>query len=210
MKIKNGLITEVSNSDLRRLIATEDVDGLDQLLTLFGFSKTDLEQNCVASAADDSRTLAERLLEYALAYSGAVVPCHKTVGQQLVDHLSITTNIFGFLDLFLLRQEMTWLCPCYEYDLAPVSKKLLKALHYGRYSGRLAYKITKLSEPDFLALVQYVTSDRVSQLDRRYHRAFLRYIYEHDMLPPEIFFLYMRLSRDDPDPAMSLLVKLLT
>lgn len=209
MKIKNGFITEVSNLDLRRLIATEDVDGLDQLLTQYGFSKTDLQRNDWALAREASSTLAEELLVLASAYSGTISPCHDEVGLQLIDHLSLTTNIYHFLFHFLLRQEMAWLCPCYEYDPAPVSKKLLKALRYNHYSGRLAHKIAKMDELSFLALVQYVISN-TERCNKRYCRAFLRYIYEHDMLPPETFFLYMRLSRDDPDPAMSLLVKLLT
>lgn len=208
MKIENGIIAEISNRDMQSIIAVDDSDTLDQLLTQLGFSKTDLRRNDLALATDISSALAERLLEYASACSGVVSPYREAVGWQLIDHLSLSTDIFDFLHLFLIRQEMTWLCPCYEYDLAPVSKKLLKALRQNRYSDQMAYKIAKLDEPSFLAVVQYVMGDRVKSCDKRYCRAFLRYIYEHNMLPPEIFFLYMRVSRAAPSPMMDLLVNL--
>lgn len=139
-------------------------------------------------------SIAILMLEYASASEGAML-LSEEIAILLIDYLAMRVAFGNFLQLFLRRCR--FFC---SHNLERLDPAITEAVNHCRmlYSDKLAEAIKQLDEDQFVTLMNYIQIHSGPEFEdfvmsKGLFLTSIRYIYDHELIPRECIFAYMRM-----------------
>lgn len=116
--------------------------------------------------------------------------------QLIINYTATVVDIFGFM-----RPAANGCCwDQGKNDYEQIPKKLKKALRENKFSEKAAKAIDALSQEEFVALINYVVSGEIEELNIGFSLPIIRGFYQHKLLIPCLIFSYMASALRTPIP----------